>query len=177
MTPRPPESGWSESVAPKIHYHRSGVIGVNATGRGERYAVSGTPLGETTAHAQWFIYMARGLSQWATDAQRRWDLVLQPDGALYSVAVAGYCGPLDGLHEPYRSSPDNIVASNIENGSPRAAVLVKHPEASYYMWFEVRPNEQFTGTDGPAVLIHAFTPQTPEARTLPVATVAAGGVV
>jgi hypothetical protein len=180
VLPRRGESGWTHGFTPKIHYHRSGELSANATGRATRVTVSGTPLRDIRAHQHAFIFMLRDPSAWQSDDPRPNDVVFGSDGGVESLKINGYIGDVHALKEPYASRPEGAFALDVEHldGAviPTMIIRLRAGDFGYYLWLDLLANPGFTGPPGPAVLLHAFDPVLASDTSTPTATIAAWAV-
>jgi hypothetical protein len=122
VPPRDEESGWAEGLAPKVHYHRSGELSVNSTGRLERFRVRGTSLDDIREHLHTFIFMVRRPEAWDLDPLRSADAAFRVDGPLHTLTVNGYVGR--DLREPHASNPQNPFGLDTFTGGEGPAVLL-----------------------------------------------------
>jgi hypothetical protein len=173
-------SDWGEGVTPKVHYHRSGELSVNATGRLERFKLRGTPLKDIRNHRHTFIFMARVPLSWAVDDRRSSDAAFRVEGVLDTLTVNGYIGNTADLREPHASNPENPFGIDVvhKDGSvvPTLIARLGTQDLEYYLWLELYANRPFTGGEGPAVLLHAFDPVSAQDTATPTETIAAWAV-
>lgn len=104
-TVRESESGWANETPPKIHYHRSGWLGVNATGQHERWSVKAPPIRDLE-HVHVLTFTARHPQFWSTAVKRPSDMVFAPMARLETLSIACWIGRLDNLKEPHASNPE-----------------------------------------------------------------------
>jgi hypothetical protein len=180
VPPREQESGWAQGLTPKIHYHRSGELSVNATGRLSRFKVPGTPLESIRDHQHMFIYMLSEPHAWASSPVRPTDAMFKVEGVLESMKVNGFIGDIAALKEPHASHPANPFGLDVEHPDakivPTLIARLSVESFQYYLWLELHANPGFTGSDGPAVLLHGFDPVSAKDRSTPTATIAAWAV-
>ncbi len=180
VPPREGESGWAEGVSPKVHYHRSGQLSANATGRLPRFKVSGTPIDAIRSHAHTFIFMVRDPFRWSIDPLRPSDASFQVDGSITTLTVNGYVGNVRDLKEPHASNQANPFGLDVihEDGTvvPTLIARLGTGGLEYYLWLELYANRGFTGSDGPAVLLHAFDPLSARDSSTPTETIAVWAV-
>lgn len=157
-TLREPESGWAYQTPPKIHYHRSGWLGVSATGRHGQWSVKAPPI-EELGHVHVLTFTARHPHLWSTTSQRSSDMIFAPVGQLETISIACWIGGLDNLKEPHASNPENprAVLAQGDSGAivPTVIARLGAQGLGYYVWLELHPNRTFGSNDEPAVVIHA----------------------
>jgi hypothetical protein len=92
---RKDQASWSDSVPPKLHYHRSGLISLSATRKLERQAIQATPIGKVgPGHKHCFSFIARHPFAWKKVTPRKSDLRFATSQAPTTVTVAGFIGHL-----------------------------------------------------------------------------------
>lgn len=180
VPPRECESDWARGITPKMHYHRSGELSVNATGRLPRFKVQGTPLERIRDHQHTFIFMVKEPQAWAASPRRPADAMFRVEGVLETMRVNGFIGDITALKEPHASNPENPFGLDVEHpdGSivPTLVARLGTESFHYYLWLELHANPGFTGSSGPALLLHAFDPLAARDRSTPTATIAAWAV-
>jgi hypothetical protein len=102
------------NVAPKLHYHRSGLISLDATERLDRQGIQATPIGEIgrDGHKHTFSFHARHPFAWQKVAPRKTDLVFVPSQPPTTITIAGHLGPIENLK--HETQPENPWAIMIE---------------------------------------------------------------
>lgn len=162
---REDESSWSVRIAPKLHYHRSGFMSLNATSQLARQAIQAIPPRELgPGHEPCFSFVARHPFAWQLDKRRPSDLVFEPSQAPTTITIAGHIGPLDNLR--HESQPENPWAITVEqeDGSLVPTILARlaKGDARYYLWLELHPDRPFGGGDEPALILYGFDPRAAE---------------
>lgn len=156
---RPVEAAWAERVAPKLHYHSSGLLSLNATGHLARHGVVATPVSAVgLAHRHCFSLNARNPTQWPETAIRRTDLVFCTTPMPETITLAGFVGEIDNLHRD--RLPSNPCGIMVERGDAVTPVVIAWAgeDARYYVWIELYADRPFgTGSDASFALT-AFDP-------------------
>lgn len=158
---REDDSSWSVNLAPKLHYHRSGFISLNATAHLDRHGIQATPLGDIAPnHKHCFSFVARHPFRWRKVAPRTSDIVLAPSWPPMTVTIAGFVGPIDNLKQATQpQNPWAIMAAD-DDGSvvPTVIARLEMDEPRYYVWVELHPDRPFADGDDPALILYAFDP-------------------
>jgi hypothetical protein len=168
---REDEAAWSVSVAPKLHYHRSGLISLNATDRLGRQGIQATPIGQIgrEGHKHTFSFHARHPFAWQKVAPRKSDLVFVPSQAPITITIAGHIGPIENLkHETQPENPWAIMVEG-EDGSvvPTIVARLEMDDPRYYVWIELHPDRQFGDGPDPGLILYAFDPYAAEYHASP----------
>jgi hypothetical protein len=156
------EASWAVgSVAPKLHYHRSGFISLNATERLERQGIQGTPIGAIgPGHRHAFSFIARHPFAWAPVPARKTDLVFTASRAPETITIAGHVGPATNL-KPV-DLPGNPAAMMMEQEDGRVVPTIvarfDSDAANYYVWIELHVDREFGSGDEPGLILYTFDP-------------------
>jgi hypothetical protein len=155
---RAPEAGWAYDIAPKLHYHRSGWLTINATGRDERQGVQAPALADLD-HVHVMTFICRHPHLWGITGKRASDMVFRPEQQIETLTVACWIGGLDNLKQPHRSAPENPAAFLVDNGSgvlvPTVVARLRAEAVGYYVWLELHANRKFGEGPDPLVMLHA----------------------
>lgn len=158
---REKEASWSVDVPPKLHYHRSGYISLNATGRLDRQGIQATPIAEIQpSHKHCFSFVARHPFAWKRVAPRKNDLVFAPSQPPTTITIAGFIGPIENLkHETQPENPWALMAEG-EDGSivPTIVARLDMADPRYYVWIELHPDRPFGGGPDPGLILYALDP-------------------
>lgn len=158
---REDDSSWSVKLAPKLHYHRSGFISLNATAHLDRHGIRATPLADIGPnHKHCFSLVARHPRMWQAGVRRPSDIVLEPSRPLTTITIAGHVGPITNLkHDAHPQNPWAIMAVS-DDGSvvPTVIARLEIDEPRYYVWVELHPDRAFADGDEPALILYAFDP-------------------
>jgi hypothetical protein len=168
---REDEASWSVSVAPKLHYHRSGLISLNATERLERQGIHATPIGEIgrDQHKHVFSFVARHPSNWQKVSRRKTDLAFVPSQPPTTITIAGHIGPIENLkHETHPENPWAIMVQD-EDGTvvPTIVARLEMDDPRYYLWIELHPDRPFSEGPDPGLILYAFDPYAAEDHASP----------
>lgn len=159
---RKSEASWAiGTVAPKLHYHRSGFISLDATERLERQGAQGTPVSEIgPGHRHAFSFIARHPLAWTPVPPRPRDLVFSASRPPETITIAGHIGPVSNM-QPVEL-PGNPVALMMEqeNGTIIPTVIARFDSdnPSYYVWVELHADREFGSGDDPGLILYAFDP-------------------
>jgi hypothetical protein len=158
------EASWSVSVAPKLHYHRSGFISLNATRHLKRHGIRATPPGEIGPnHKHCFSFVARHPLEWTATQRRKNDLVFALSRLPTTITIAGFVGPISNLKQASRrENPWAIMAAN-DDGSeivPTVVARLQMQDPQYYVWVELHPDKPFGDGDDPGLILYAFDADT-----------------
>lgn len=159
---RKEQASWAlGTVAPKLHYHRSGLISLNATERLERQGVQGTPFGEIgPGHRHAFSFTARHPFAWSPVESRASDLVFTPSRAPETITIAGHTGPTNNLKRTEMTGNPSAVSIEYDDGTVVPTVIARFDSAdpSYYVWIEVHADREFGSGPDPGLILYAFDP-------------------
>jgi hypothetical protein len=166
---RKDEASWSDSVPPKLHYHRSGLISLSATRKLERQGIQATPIGAVgPGHKHCFSFVARYPFAWKRVAPRPTDLRFATSQPPTTITVAGFIGPLDNLVQ--ESQPENPWAITVQEDDgtmvPTVVARLDIQDPRYYVWIQLYPDRPFGSGPDPEVILYAFDPASiPGTRT------------
>jgi hypothetical protein len=156
------EASWAVgAVAPKLHYHRSGFISLNATEQLERQSASGTPLRDIgPGHRHAFSFSARHPFAWTPVAPRASDLVFTPSRPPATITIAGHIGPTSNLKPVEMTGNPSAVTIEYDNGTLVPTVIARFESAdpSYYVWIELHADREFGSSGDPGLVLYAFDP-------------------
>lgn len=156
------EASWAiGAVAPKLHYHRSGFISLNATERLERQGTPGTPIGEIgPGHRHAFSFSARHPFAWTPVPSRKTDLVFNASRPPETITIAGHIGPTSNLKPVELTGNPVAMMMEQENGTVIPTIIARFDSAnpSYYVWIELHADREFGSGDDPGVILYAFDP-------------------
>jgi hypothetical protein len=158
---RDDESSWSVSLAPKLHYHRSGFISLNATEHLDRQSIIGTPIADIgPEHKHCFSFIARHPKLWKAVPPRKSDLVFVPSRWPDTITIAGYVGPASNLNPIEMTG--NPVAATVEQEDgrlvPTVIARLDTGDPQYYAWVELHPDREFGSGDAPGLILYSFDP-------------------
>jgi hypothetical protein len=158
---RQDESSWSVRVAPKLHYHRSGLIGLSSTRRLKRHGIQATPPCEIGPnHKHCFSFVARHPTAWAPGHHRKTDLVFEAAASPTTITIAGFIGPTKNLRQ--ESQPENpwAIMAVQDDGSIVPTVVVRRhgSEPRYYVWLELYADRPFGDSFEPGLILYAIDP-------------------
>ncbi len=157
---REQEGSWArDGLAPKIHFHPSGYLSVDATHQLERQAISIAPPAEIgLGHRHAFSFQAKNPFAWRKVPRRDSDLVFIPSRPPPTITIAGHLGPAANLVQS--ELPGNPFSAMVENddGNYVPTVVAQLKAAAYYAWIEVHPDREFGSGDAPCVVFVAFDP-------------------
>jgi hypothetical protein len=158
---REDEAAWSTNLAPKLHYHRSGFISLNATERLDRHGIDATAIGEIgPMHRHCFSFVARHPLLWRAAPARRSDLVFVPSQWPETITIAGFIGPTSNLKSVHL--PSNPAPMTVEQDDgrlvPTVLACLDTTDPRYYVWIELHPGREFGSGDEPASILYSFDP-------------------
>lgn len=160
---REEEASWSTRLAPKLHYHRSGFISLNATERLDRQSINATPIADIAPmRKHCFTFTARLPQAWEAVPARRSDLVFTPSGWPETITIAGFIGPADNLKSfELAGNPAPLMVEQ-DDGRVVPVVLARLDtgDPPYYVWIELHLNREFGSGDEPGSILYAFDPFT-----------------
>lgn len=156
------QSSWAVGVvAPKLHYHRSGFISLNATEHLERHGAQGTPFSELgPGHSHTFSFIARYPFMWAPVERRASDLVFTPSHPPETITIAGHVGPTSNLKPVELAGNPAAITMEQEDGTLVPTVIARFdsPDPSYYVWIELYADREFGSSDEPGLVLYCFDP-------------------
>ncbi len=158
---RQDEASRSVRVAPKLHYHRSGFMSLNATERLKRQGIQATPPGDIAPnHKHCFSFVARHPTAWERGERRKTDLVFEAASPPTTITVAGFIGAFENLrHESQPENPWAIVAVDIDGTEvPTVVARLDMDEPRYYVWLELYPDRPFGDSPEPGLILYAIDP-------------------
>ena len=136
------ETTWTISdVAPKLHYHRSGYLSLNATGTLPRQGIQITkPLDIEETHRHVFSLVMRHPFSWpaayTTECRSRLPGVEDPT----TLTLAGFVGPITNLKpEQLATNPWGAVLEGDDGLVPTVVAVLGSGEESCYLWVELHP--------------------------------------
>lgn len=158
---REDEATWSTNLAPKLHYHRSGFISLNATERLDRQSIDATPIGEIgPAHKHCFTFVARHPTRWSAVPARTTDLLFVPSQWPDTITIAGFIGPMSNLKSV--DLPGNPAPLTVEQDDgrlvPTVLACLDTGDPRYYVWIELHPDRKFGSGDEPGLILYSFDP-------------------
>ena len=159
---RDDERSWSRSaVAPKLHYHRSGYLSLNATEQLDRQGIQApSPFEFAERHRHLFTFTARHPYRWAKLDPRANDLRLRVNGRLETFTLAGHIGPTTNLISRLPGNPfaglvedeDGVIAPTV------VAYFDDEDGSGWYLWMVAHANWEFGAGDEPMFVLHAHDP-------------------
>jgi hypothetical protein len=165
---REDEATWAVAEAPKLHYHRSGFVSLNATDRLERQSIHATPieaLGPNHKHV--FSFIARHPRAWSATTKRATDLLFIPSAWPETITIAGYIGPVSNLKPVALPANPAPLMMEQEDGTVIPTVVARLDSADYYVWIELHPNREFGSGDDPGAILYSFDPVAAADHTKP----------
>lgn len=165
------QASWSVGVAPKLHYHRSGLISLNATGQLRRQGIQATPIGKIgrDAHKHAFSFIARHPRLWKEIPLRKTDLAFVPAQWPTTITIAGHIGPIENVkHETAPQNPWPIMVED-ENGAvvPTIVARLEMDDPRYYLWIELHADREFGDGPDPELILYALDPYAAEDHASP----------
>lgn len=160
---RKDEASWAVgAVAPKLHYHRSGFISLNATQQLERQGAQGTPIGKIgPGHRHAFSFIARHPFAWTPVPPRATDLVFTPSQPPKTITIAGHIGPASNM-KPVELTGNPVALMMVQEDDttvvPTVIARFDAGDPSYYVWIELHADREFGSGDDPGAILYAFDP-------------------
>lgn len=156
------QSSWSVgTVAPKLHYHRSGFISLNATEHLQRQGTQGTPFSRLgPGHSHVFSFAARHPFTWAPVERRASDLVFTSSRRPETITIAGHVGPTSNLKPVGLTANPAAITVEQEDGTLVPTLIARFdlPDPRFYLWTELYADREFGSGDEPGLILYAFDP-------------------